>query len=89
MTFTVDKDPQAVLDYGFDWSDWLNGDVISTSSWQVETGITLDSYENTSQVTTAWLSGGSLGRRYTVTNHIVTAGGREDDRTIIVKMASR
>lgn len=33
---------------------------------------------------TAWVSGGVAGQRYTVTNHIVTEDGREDDRSITI-----
>ena len=32
------KDPDAILDYAFDWSPWLNGDEISTSDWYVDSG---------------------------------------------------
>jgi len=45
------KDPDAVLDYGFDWSDWLaDGETISTSTWTVETGITKDSDSNGAKI---------------------------------------
>ena len=87
---SVKKDPQAVLDYGFDWSDWLAvGETVSTSSWAVEAGITKDSDTNDSTTTTIWLSGGTAGEDYTVTNTIVTSASRTDERSIIVFVRER
>ena len=83
------KDPSAVLDYVIDWSDWLDGDTISTSTWTVPSGITKDSDTKTTTATTIWLSGGTVGTKYAVVNHIVTAGGREDDRTIYINVESK
>jgi hypothetical protein len=83
------KDPDAVLDYSIDWSGWLDGDAIVTSTWSVAGGITIDSTTNTSTVATVWLSGGSAGRSYKIVNHIVTSGGREDDRTLEIVVRER
>ena len=84
------KDPDAVLDYGLDWSNWLaSGETISSSSWVVETGLTKDSSSNTTTTTTVWLSGGIAGRTYRITNSIVTSTGREDDRSILIKVIER
>ena len=76
------KDPDAVLDYTVDWSDWLGSDTIQTSAWIVPTGITEDSNSNTTTTATIWLSGGTRGKKYEIVNRIVTAGSRTDDRTI-------
>lgn len=90
------KDPQAVLDYGIDWGadgrGWLpEGDTISASSWTItgkdgaELGagpLVQDSDTHDASTTTVWLSGGTVGETYDVTNHITTAAGRQDDRTI-------
>ena len=86
MTYT--KDPQAVLDYMIDWSSWLTAagdDTITASSWTATDGITIDSDTNTTTTATVWLSGGTVGTTYELTNHIVTLAGREDDRTIKIK----
>jgi len=83
------KDPDAVLDYQVDWSDWLDSDTISTSTWTVPSGLAEDSASNTTTTATVWLSGGTAGTSYTVVNHIVTAEGREDDRSIIIKCQDR
>lgn len=84
------KDPDAILDFSIDWSNWLaTGETISTSTWNVPTGITKDSDTNTSTVTTIWLSGGTVGTTYEIVNHIATDAGREDDRTIKISVAQR
>lgn len=84
------KDPQAVLDYQCNWADWLpTGDTITASSWAVDSGITADSHSNTTTTATVWLSGGTDGQSYRVTNHITTAQGRTDDRTIVVKVRQK
>jgi hypothetical protein len=83
-----EKDPSAVLDYQVNWATWLGTDTISTSTWTVTTGLTKDSDTNTTTTATAWLSGGTAGRTYTVTNRIVTAGGRTDERSFQVKVTN-
>lgn len=83
------KDAQAVLDYTIDWSDWLVSDAISTSAWEAATGITIDSDTNTGTTATVWLSGGTAGQKYAVTNTIVTAAARTEQRTITVRAAVR
>lgn len=84
------KDPNANLDYGFNWSDWLaSEETIETSIWTVPAGLTKESESNTTTVTVVWLSGGIVGVDYEVVNHIVTSMGREDDRTITLKVRNR
>lgn len=84
------KDPGAVLDYGFDWSDWLGiGETISTSSWTVPLGITNVSDSKTNTLTTIWVSGGTNGTDYSLVNHIKTNANREDERTHIIKVRNR
>ena len=88
---SVPKDPDAVLDYQIDWSDWLaDGESIVTSEWIV-TGATIDSEESTATVSTAWISGGSVGTMISLTNRITTdnAPARVDDRTLIIKVTQR
>jgi len=92
MTTTFKKDPDAVLDYEFDWSAWLTdiSDSISgTPVWMLSPGLTKVSQSNTSSVAAAFISGGVLGETETVTCRITTAGGRTDDRTVNLKIVSR
>ena len=84
-SFYAVKDPSAVLDYQFDWSAWLGSDTISTSTWTVPTGITLVTETETTTTATAWLSGGTTDVNYECVNTIVTAGGRTDQRTLVIR----
>lgn len=89
MSQQFTKDPDATLDYSIDWSKWLAGDTILTSEWSVPTGLTQVNVSNTTTKATVWLSGGSAGQSYTVTNRIITAGGRTDERSIIIRVENR
>lgn len=83
------KDPNATLDYQVDWEPWLAGDTIATSSWTVPAGLTQNAATNTTTTATVWLSAGTAGQTYTVTNRVVTAGGRTDDRSFKLYVADR
>jgi len=83
------KDPDAVLDYAIDWSRWLGSDTIQTSTWTVPPGLTEVTSSHTTTTATIWLSGGTAGETYTVTNRIVTAGGRTDERSIYLRVEQR
>jgi|RifOxyB1_1023888.scaffolds.fasta_scaffold64347_1 hypothetical protein len=84
------KDPDAKLDYGFNWTDWLaDGETISSSAWTIPTGLTEVSESNTSVLTTVWVSGGTHGTDYELVNRIVTSAGRQEDRTIKLKVRNR
>lgn len=84
------QDPNAVLDYVFDWSGWLAAsETISTSTVTVGTGLTENSESNTTTKATVWLSGGTAGTTYSVTNKIVTNQGRTDERTIQIRVENR
>ena len=84
------KDPDAILDYGFDWSNWLaSGEEISSSEWEVPSGITKDNDVSSTTATTIWLSGGTVGEEYTITNRIVTTGGRTEDRSLKIVVKDR
>ena len=83
-TFT--KDPSDVLDYTRKASKFLGSDTITTSTWTADSGITIDSDTNDTNSATVWLSGGTVGCQYTVTNRIVTSGGRTKDKSFIIKI---
>jgi hypothetical protein len=85
-------DPQSVFDFVHDWSDWLTGsEVISTSTWSISPSgsLAVDSESETTTTATVFVSGGVAGNRYRVINHIVTDAGRECDRTITVRIGQR
>lgn len=80
------KDPDSVLDYMNDWSAWLDDDTITASSWTASSDeITIDSNSFTDTTATVWLSGGTIGSSYILTNHIATLAGREEDRSFKIK----
>lgn len=80
------KDPQAVLDYKWDWTDWMpDNDKIVASTFTTDSDdLTVEDTLFDDVTTTVWLSGGVAGERYTVTNHITTDDGRQDDRSITI-----
>ena len=91
MSFpTFRKDPDAVLDYKFDFSQWLTGETILTRTVVVDPGITKDSDSITDSSTsvTVWLSGGTAGTAYNVACKITTAT-RTDERTITIIVGER
>lgn len=84
------KDPDAILDYDLDWSSWLGDDTIATSTWLLDAGaLTISSNSKTDTATKVWLSGGELGKTYSLTNRITTAGGRTQDQTVTLKIRAR
>lgn len=91
MPTSFTKDPRAVLDYLIDWSGWLaTAETITASTMTVDpAGLTVQSTSFTATTATVWLTGGTLGARYTVTNHITTSAGRQDDRTVTVTVRDR
>ena len=93
MFFNAIKDPDAILDYGIDWTAWLQGDVITESTWTVPPGNGLvavsSSINSAGTQTVVWLTGGVLEAVVPVANHITTLSGRQDDRTILVQVRSK
>ena len=91
MPKIIRKDPDAVLDYAFDWTtNWLeSGETISSYTVTVTTGITKDSDSQSGGVVTVWISGGTAGNNYNATCHIVTSKSREDDRTMTIVVNDR
>jgi hypothetical protein len=88
------KDPDAILDYVVDWNDatdpWLEaGETISSYTVTVASGLTLVADSELDGRVTVWLSGGTVGNAYTVTVHIVSSVGREDDRSFRVVIVQR
>lgn len=84
-------DPNAVLDYVVDWTDWLDdGETIASHDIEVETGdVVLDSDSVVGAKTVAWVSGGTTGTSATVRHRVTTSAGRVDDRTITLSVRER
>ena len=84
------KDPDATLDYSVDWGTWMeSSETLSVSTWVVPSGITKDSDTISGTEAVAWLSGGTAGSTYELTNRITTDAGRTDDRSITIYVRQR
>jgi len=98
---TYTKDPDAVLDYKFDWkaktnlsgnTDWLeSSETISSFTITAASGLTVDSsaLSDTNTSVTVWLSGGTDGTTYELACKIVTSLSRTDERTISIQVEER
>ncbi len=86
---TIDKDPNAVLDYTIDFTDWCDAqsDTIASHTIAVS-GCTIGPLGSShdSKKVTVWISGGTVGTQASATATVVTAAGRTDDRTIYFKI---
>ena len=85
------KGPDEVLDYEVDWSDRLAGDSIITSSWQftqTDNAMTIGPFSPSfsTQATTVWLSGGTVGQTYLLLNTITTFAGDTMVETILINV---
>ena len=93
MPFTVfEKDPQAVKNYKFDWSDWLDtGETIQSRTVTVPSGITLDSDSATNTSVQATLSGGTVGESYDINCEIVTnsSPAQTEQRTLTILIVEK
>lgn len=86
------KDPDAVVDYDFDWTSWLQApEVIASFVIVAATGIVVDSSQNLTPKVRVWLSGGTPGIEYSVACKITTDSvpARVDERTMIIQVDER
>ena len=98
------KDPQDVLDYGFNWSPLIaqspdvddDDQIASTTAIVIEGTVEVESHDvgnvpdaNDGQGTVTWLSGGTAGETCLILMHIVTVGTREIDQTMKIKIKER
>lgn len=90
MSASFLKDPNATLDWSFDWSRWLaDAETITAQTVTADPGLTVNSTSQSAGVVTTWLSGGTAGDDYRVTCQITTSDGRIDDRTITIRVRER
>lgn len=84
------KDPDATLDWIFDWNLWLGEtETISAAEFIVDPGITVENSSNTQKTATVWLSGGTEGQVYRITCRVTTNEGRIDDRSFTLRCTNR
>ena len=81
------KDPDEKEKFTIDWTNWLEGDTISSTDWysgdSTTTGLTLVE-ANTTTSASATISGGSHGVKYVLSNRIVTAAGFTKEKKLII-----
>ena len=82
------KDPNATLQYTLDWSEYLGSDTIVSAAWSAP-GLTTNSTSSTTTTTTIWLSGGTVGKVYTVRCRVTTTAGTIDDRSFEIEVTNR
>lgn len=90
---TILKDPNAILDYTFDWTVWLadvGGDTILTKLLILDAPLV----EVSSNIVggtkvVVFISGGTVNATHRVVCRITTAALRTDDRSIYLKIRER
>lgn len=86
----VEKDPDAAVYFGLDWTDRLaDGVTLSSSDWDVPSGITEDAAQLTTPIAKIKLSGGTEGATYDIVNEVVYSTGEIDQQTLRVKVRQR
>lgn len=87
----IDKDPNASLDYNFDWTTWLSGVSDSIASFEIIYSGVVEAKAATRSggVVTAWAKGGTVGDLCSITCRITTTAGRIEDRTGYLKIKER
>lgn len=85
---TWERDPQSVYDYTWDWADILTGDddIVAASFTSSAPGLELLSWNHTTTTATVWVRGPATSN---VTCHMITDGGREDERTATIKAVQK
>jgi len=95
------KDPSDLKDYDIDWTDVLTAEsetAITSSTWSASdpSGLTVLAVapylpQLVGKKCIVWVSGGTAGTKYSLTNKIVTAGAtpRKHQRTIVIPCVQR
>lgn len=89
---TILKDPDAILIYEFNWATYLGEATIDTSTFLIDGPnelLTQSDDDEADGVTQVTLTGGTVGKKYTLTNRITTSTGETDDRSIVVAIRER
>lgn len=85
-----EKDPEADLPWHFDWSEWLeDGESITASVMTASAGVTLHDAGFSATDTTVWVTGGTVGNIYQVSNRITTSQAKIDERSIRIRVKNR
>ena len=93
MSFHL-KDPGAILDYAVDWgAEYLDSDVLVDSRFTLtpieDGGAVITGSRFDLKVATVTVGGGIAGHQYRLVNHVTLLSGREDERTIVLRVEQR
>ncbi|MHB9880072.1 phage fiber-tail adaptor protein [Pacificimonas sp. ICDLI1SI03] len=88
------KSPGSSIDYAVDWgAGYLEDEQIVGSSWRVEPddagGLVIGATVTGPQRTAATLSGGTEGAVYRIVNSIELSDGRQDERSLTIRIEER
>lgn len=86
------KDCDAVLDYGFDWTDAAGEAQIAESIWASEPLdeiLTIDRTRVTDLTAFADIGGGTAGCVYRISNRVIFSDGRVDERSLALRVEER
>lgn len=91
------KDPNAQLVYSMDWSQWLpEGDTLSTATYTLQVRandpaplVKISQGVQSGTISYVELSGGQVGKIYTVTATINTQDGLVDRRNFRIRVENR
>jgi len=92
------KDPNEILDYDIEWNGTSTQpgraylDPLTDSQWLITGGdgaLVLGSSSFSTTATKIWLSGGTLNKQYTITNRVVTTGGRTMDKSALLTIREK
>jgi hypothetical protein len=84
----------ATVDYSVDWgAGYLDGPTVTASAWSVEPvepgGVAVVAEVTGATRTAATLEGGLRGRVYRVMNMVTFSDGRDDARTLVLRVEDR
>lgn len=84
-------DPQAVEDYGFDWTAWLGpAETITAQSVIADDGgVTITNVALAGGVVSYRVSGGAVNTDQRVTCHVTSSTGRQDEKTDVFMIRDR
>lgn len=81
------QSPREVLDYTFDFTDWLDGKTtIASAVVTPGTGITVASQSNTTTAVRIVVSGGTVNTKYKIKCKVTTANGLQKESVMTIQI---
>lgn len=90
VPWSPSKDPDDIDTYRVDWSRFLiGGELISSSSWIGDAGLVLSNETHSPTMTQVQVSGGTVNTQMNLTNRIVTTDGNQYDRSMKIPIRNK